>query len=347
MRVSKRYCSPALRTAVVTAMVLTINLGHAGPYVFWVNNNYDRWHNIDCTPIIGGNCDSEQDDLGPLDIAKLPAYQQVPDCNYVNASGQRVIPCTRDLEDFARLWMAGVFSNLVAALPANSTLTLSWTDYDGEPTIDLFAAVEPDGGNRWQTDPTVATNQIDPVQAPYLGRVGPGQPIQFTKSTWRTSQFIWCGVKYGGGGLTLTIADGNSNVLAQTTSYIALVDIKQMYERWTVGERPGFPPQPLRNSGWKASRPANPRPSSARPTPPIRLTSFSFTAGTWKRGKKTAMPRRLSNGSTGRAIRAALAVSGGRPAINSQGSSVRLPMPTTTTTASRTPGHQQPACLIC
>lgn len=210
--------------------------------MLWVNNDYDRWHDVDCTPIIGGNCDHEQDDLGPADIAKLPAYQRVPDCNYVNAAGQRVIPCTRDLEDFARLWMAGVTSNLVAALPANSTLTLSWTDYDGQPTIDLFAAVEPDGGTRFQTDPTIATNQIDPVQAPYLGRIGPGQPLQFTKSTWRTSQFIWCGVKYGQGALTLTIADGNTNMLAQTKGYFALLDIKQMYERWTVGERPGFPP---------------------------------------------------------------------------------------------------------
>ena len=42
----------------------------------------------------------------------------------------------------------------------------------------------------------------------------------------------------GTGGLTLTITDAHSNVLAQTTTYIQIVDIKQMYERWTVGDNP-------------------------------------------------------------------------------------------------------------
>ena len=46
----------------------------------------------------------------------------------------------------------------------------------------------------------------------------------------------------GSGGLTLTIADGSGNTLAQTTAYIQIVDIKQMYERWTVGDAPGFGP---------------------------------------------------------------------------------------------------------
>ena len=36
--------------------------------------------------------------------------------------------------------------------------------------------------------------------------------------------------------------DANSNVLAQTTAYIQIVDIKQMYERWTVGDNPTNPP---------------------------------------------------------------------------------------------------------
>jgi hypothetical protein len=49
-------------------------------------------------------------------------------------------------------------------------------------------------------------------------------------------------VTNGTGKLTLTIADANSNVLAQTSTYIQLVDIKQMYERWTVGENPSVAP---------------------------------------------------------------------------------------------------------
>src|SRR5207248_611877 len=41
---------------------------------------------------------------------------------------------------------------------------------------------------------------------------------------------------------TLTIAQG-SNILAQTASYMQLRDIKQMYERWTVGDVPSQPPR--------------------------------------------------------------------------------------------------------
>ncbi len=214
---------------IIASLMAAANFVYAGPYVFWANNDHDRGHTVD-------GSDFEQDDLSPLEILKLPAYQQVPDCNYRNASSQRVIPCTRDLEDFARLWMSGVDSNLVAALPNNSTLTLSWAEVEGEPTIDLFAAADP--GIGYLTNATIAAKQIDPAQCPYIGRLGPGQQIQFTKSTWQSNQFIWCGVKYGGGGLTLTIADGNSNTLVQTKAYIAIVDIKQMYERWTVGENP-------------------------------------------------------------------------------------------------------------
>ena len=36
----------------------------------------------------------------------------------------------------------------------------------------------------------------------------------------------------------MTIADGNGNVLAQAAQWIQIVDIKQMYERWTVGDNP-------------------------------------------------------------------------------------------------------------
>jgi len=74
-----------------------------------------------------------------------------------------------------------------------------------------------------------------------------GQSIQlnanFFGNIWRGDHFIWCGVSNGSGGLTLTIADGDGNVLAQTTSYIQIKDIKQMYERWTVGEEPSRAPK--------------------------------------------------------------------------------------------------------
>ena len=205
------------------------------PYVFWCNNNFDRGHQVD------GN-DNEQDDvlqgqagLDPKDF----------DGNY-KVSGNRQIPCVRDLEDFSRLWINGVTSNLLAALPSGSTITLNWGDvgspYSGNPTIDLFTAADPDGGIGYLTNSTIAAQQINIFQCPYIQRLAPGGSIQLNTiqfaNNWAGNHFIWCGVTNGSGQLNLTIQDGNGNVLAQASQWIQIVDIKQMYERWTVGDAP-------------------------------------------------------------------------------------------------------------
>ncbi|MFZ1073505.1 MAG: alpha/beta hydrolase, partial [Verrucomicrobiia bacterium] len=216
---------------------------------FWANNNYDRWAT---NTSLGGALytDVEQDDQ---QIAFCPAYPgtPTPDCNYSNvlANGYayRAIPCTRDLQDFFRLWVCGIDTNLIAKLPAGSTVTLNWGDVgspnSGNPTIDLFEAADADGGIGYLTNETVATAQINPIQCPYIGRLAPGGSIQLNASQfngWAGSHFIMCGVNYGKGGLNLTITDGSGNVLAQSTTYLQILDIKQMYERWTVGDNPNI-----------------------------------------------------------------------------------------------------------
>jgi hypothetical protein len=249
-------------TGIVQVVKLVLDVNHDGvmdlsvngpdntsansPYVFWCNNNYDRWDHD------GNFFNAEQDDQ---EVADCPAYAAIntPDYNYSNFVSDgfvsqefRTIPCTRDLEDFARLWIAGMTTNLIAALPQDSTLTLSWGDLgnpnSANPTIDLFMAADNAGGIGYQTNETVATLQTNAVQCPYIGRLNPGQSIQLSyfdtngNPASLGNYFIWCGVSNGTGGLTLTIADGNGNTLAQTTAYIQIVDIKQMYERWTVGD---------------------------------------------------------------------------------------------------------------
>lgn len=206
------------------------------PFVFWANNNYDRWD--DDFPFNT----PEQDDQEYGSCPYTP-YADAPDCDYLSLGGLRVIPCTRDLEDFARLWVLGVNTNLLAALPAGSTITLNWGDVGSpnanNPTIDLFQAADADGGIGYLTNETVATEQTNTLQNPYVGRLAPGGSVQLNASQfngWAGSHFIWCGVSNGTGGLNLTIRDANSNLLAQTTAYIKIVDIKQMYERWTVGD---------------------------------------------------------------------------------------------------------------
>ena len=208
------------------------------PYTFWVNNNFDRYTLDKDDNTYYDDDVQKQDSPGTL-------HQTTPDCNYLDGTGNRIISSERDLQDFARLWISGVNSNLLAALPPNATVTLSWSSVSsGSPTIDLFTAADPDGGIGYLTNATTAALQIDTVHAPYLGRLAPGGSLQFNVdyfgNTWAGDHFIWCGVTNGAGALNLTIADGSGNVMAQSTVYIKLVDIKQMYERWTVGDLPSY-----------------------------------------------------------------------------------------------------------
>lgn len=221
------------------------NTSPSSPYQFWCNNNFDRW----ATNNAHAFTDVEQDDQQTA-FSPLTPETPTPDCNYSNvlADGYayRAIPCTRDLEDFARLWVCGLTTNLLFAMPSLNVVTLSWDDVDttnlANPTIDIFAAADTTGGIGYQTNETLATTQMNGVQGPYVGQLGPGQSIQISSfdnngnPTWLGNYFIWCGVSNGTGGLTLTIFDANNNVLAKTKTYIKIQDIKQMYERWTVGD---------------------------------------------------------------------------------------------------------------
>lgn len=215
----------------------------SSPYVFWINNNYDRWY------YDADDATNYMDDVLSGGCPRTP-YTPTPDFNYCNPIGDRIIPDTRDLEDFARLWVCGVTTNLVAALPPGSAITLSWGDVGNpntnNPTIDLFQAADSDGGIGYLTNAATAMDQTNPEVADYVGRLAPGGSIQLNSTDsfggWTGTQFIWCGVTNGSGQLTLTITDPNSNVLAQTVAYIKIVDIKQMYERWTVGDDLTNPP---------------------------------------------------------------------------------------------------------
>ena len=214
------------------------------PYRFWANNNYDRY------VLDADDNEFYDDDVASTDSAANSPYTGVstPDYDYRNASGQRIIPCARDLEDFTRLWICGIPTNVIAALPHDASITLSWGDVGNpnpnNPTIDVFQATDSDGGIGYLTNGVAAGQQIQSA-ASYVGRLGPGNSLPLysylAQYPWLGNHFIWCGVSNGTGALTLTIKSG-TNVLAQTKTYIQIVDIKQMYERWTVGENPNTPP---------------------------------------------------------------------------------------------------------
>jgi pimeloyl-ACP methyl ester carboxylesterase len=253
-------------TCIVNCLSLALDLNNDGimdlsfsgpdttsvnrPFLFWIDNNFDRF----TTDSDDGVQYDDDVSITSQDAKSLYTGKATPDYDYRDGAGHRVISCERDLQDFTRLWVCGITSNLLATLPAGSTITLSWADIwdgaeytqSGNPTIDLFAAADADGGMGYLTNSSTAGSQIDSLYCPYIGRLGPGSSLQLNASTfanhWAGNHFIWCGVSSGTGGLNLTIADGSGNVLGQTTAYIQIVDIKQMYERWSVGDRPNYAP---------------------------------------------------------------------------------------------------------
>ncbi|HEV2691836.1 MAG TPA: hypothetical protein VG347_02970 [Verrucomicrobiae bacterium] len=244
-------------TCTVSVVSLNVDANHDGtmdlsyfgqdqtslgkPYLFWCNNNFDRAHAVD-------SGDQEEDDLLSAGCPFTPRTT-TPDYNYTDADGKRQISCIRDLEDYSRLWINGVTSNLLSSLPAGSTVTLNWGDVGSpntsNPTIDLFQAADADGGIGYLTNNTVAAQQTNNDLYFFINRLAPGGSIQLNAiqfdNFWAGDHFIWCGVASGSGKLNLTFANAQGNVLGQASVYIQIKDIKQMYERWTIGENGSVP----------------------------------------------------------------------------------------------------------
>jgi hypothetical protein len=115
------------------------------PFRFWINDDIDRAHGISTVTYE----EYEQDDLGGSEAAGLD-----PDWK------SDAIPCERDLEDFARLWInvGGISGSLRTG---QIRVGLKWNNVAGgtTPAIKLYPAEELDGGAQYLTDLVTATLQ--------------------------------------------------------------------------------------------------------------------------------------------------------------------------------------------
>jgi hypothetical protein len=202
----------------------------SSPAVVWVNDNYDRGHAVD------GN-DYEQDDLGAANLAQLPTDQQVPDFEFTT-NGQPAIPGTRDLEDYFRMWTPGVAA-LMQLLPSNYSVQLTLT---GGGQIRIFQAIEPNGGTNYLFDETTASSQVANSTSLYVGLLTSNSPVILSAQPSFNEHFIFCGAQSGSAQIDLQILDGNQNVIADASAYLQINNIKEMYERWTVGDNPNIAP---------------------------------------------------------------------------------------------------------
>lgn len=208
------------------------NTSQDRPFIFWINNDYDRGHKVDCLPA----CDWEEDDLLAAGCPYTP-NTPTPDYAYRDAAGNPAIPFSRDLEDYARLWLPGL-SSLMAVVPSSYTVKLTLS---GDGHIRIFRACEPDGGTNYLFNETIASNQVNNSASLDVGLLTPSSPITLSGLTNFSEHFIWCGAQRGSAEVHLQVFNG-TNLMADTATWIELKDIKEMYERWTVGDNPGIPP---------------------------------------------------------------------------------------------------------
>jgi hypothetical protein len=271
------------------------------PFVFWLNNDYDRDIGLD-----------EDDVADQSNAASSPyTHEPVPDCEYRNNLGDRVIPSVRDVEDFARLWIAGLSTNVIASFPTNVTADLSWGDVGNpnpsNPTIDIVGTADQDGGIGYLTNYFTAQQQVTRSSGGML-RLGPGDTQEVVFNTASGLQFwnraVWCGAKVGSGALTLTFKQGGIKI-AETKAYIEIKDIKGMYERWTVGDAPSMAPTNQPYLAWdglpSGAVPFQYGPSDNTNTPYILLV-HDYNLPPWKKDRyaETAFKRLYWQGYPGR-----------------------------------------------
>ena len=192
------------------------------PYQFWVNDDRDE-----------GDSD--------VPVEGLPDWTK------------EVIDQKRDLEDFARLWISFKGLTDLVKLPGihlqlewqpNNGRT-TWGPEDGNPAIKLFPAAEADGGRKYLDKNNWAETQSStPYNATYglvrrdfplvlpltpagLGTLTEEQPNLY---------FLFEGVARGKGRLVLKLLKNGQTLAEYPPLYLEIKDVKDMYERWTVGD---------------------------------------------------------------------------------------------------------------
>jgi hypothetical protein len=202
------------------------------PYRFWVNNDRDGY-------------DSGIDDYADLN----PSGGSDAD--------NLAISCTRDLEDHTRLWVntQGITREL---LDGTFLLALEWKDVTDDPKMQFFQAAEADGGSRYLVDYDTGEQQRTDygkhiIEWAHRNVLTQNNPFIFPINFWAkagvttnqpVAHLLFDAVSRGSGQLVISIYknDGVTKLAESQPLYLKLQDVKEMYERWTVGDGNGGAP---------------------------------------------------------------------------------------------------------
>ena len=191
------------------------------PYRFWLNNDQD-W--------------SAQGGDYAGDVA--PPYQRDGEDTHIQNK--------RDLEDFTRLWIS--FKGITEMVKTGGvTLQLEWKPMDGgttwpadggNPAINIYRAVETDGGIEYLKSDSTAQAQLAGNYGTREGIAAKGTPMTLPASLLSNlseSQpnlfLLFEGVREGKGQLVLTLQKGGQKIGEYPPLYLALRDVRKMYQR--------------------------------------------------------------------------------------------------------------------
>jgi hypothetical protein len=198
---------------------------------FWLNNDHDEERTVD------GN-DREQDD-----------YNETPDFD------NPAVPCERDLEDWARLRIS--FKGIVGLIKSPGiTLELAWKPTnggttwpasDGNPSIKVMLhdslAGAGDAQATYLTEKSKASAQANGIWGGVIrpvsksgGYVLTNDFLQFVTEEEPYLHLLFEGWTAGKGQLVLNIKKGGEKIGEYPPLYLELKDVKDMYQRYTVGD---------------------------------------------------------------------------------------------------------------
>jgi alpha-tubulin suppressor-like RCC1 family protein len=206
------------------------------PYKFWLNNDHDVYHIVDRE-------DTDYDD----------ANDALRDCE------NRAIDNMRDLEDFTRLRVSfGGLTNLVKQ--PDIVVSLEWRSregaeiipaQDGIPEIVIYQENQANTRSEYLENEVSASRQRESSYDGWIGTVRAGQSLNLfaTHPSLRDSlsqnnsiiHLLFCGKTAGRGRLTAVIRQRGKVIAEYPAAALDLLDIKDMYERWTADAENGVP----------------------------------------------------------------------------------------------------------
>ncbi len=205
------------------------------PFRFWLNDDNDGTVN---SSMPGLYTEFEQDDQ------PVSGYSS-RNCNDLAING------TRDLEDFARLWInVSGLRNMVTGANPVLQIGLKWTDVSqGSPAIRLFRAAEATGGMGYLFNSTTAAQQLDQTGQSYGTALGSG--MVETASTYIVPQvalanlsesqpnirLLFEGCRAGKGRLRLVVLKQDGTEVGEGPGvWMDLKSSKDFIERWSCGD---------------------------------------------------------------------------------------------------------------